>query len=209
MKIGVVCANGKAGSLIVEEAVSRGLDVTAIVRGENKSKASNAIIKDVNDLTSKDLTQFDVVVDAFGTWTPETIPGIGDTIISLADKIKGSDTRLIVVGGAGSLYVNPEHTLTVDMGPEFPDDWKPLSASHGRGLSHLRECNDLKWIYVSPACDFQAEGEKTGHYKLGGEELTLSSSGESFVSYADYAIAIVDEIESGEHIQERISVVAE
>lgn len=209
MKIAVVCANGKEGSLIVEEALNRGLDVTAVVRGENKSKADKAIIKDVNDLTADELTKFDVVVDAFGAWTPETIPGIGDAIISLADKLQGSNTRLIVVGGAGSLFVNPEHTVTVDMDPEFPEDWKPLSASHGRGLAHLRECNDLKWTYVSPACDFQAECARTGHYKLGGEELILSNSGESFVSYADYAIAIVDEIESGKHIQERISVVAE
>lgn len=209
MKIAVVCANGKSGSLITEEAVNRGLDVTAIVRGENKSKAQNSIIKSIEDITTEDLTQFDVVVDAYGAWTPETISGIGDTIIFLADKIKGSNTRLIVVGGAGSLFVNPEHTITVDMGPEFPDDWKPLSSSHGRGLSYLRESNDLKWTYVSPACDFQADGEKTGHYKVGGEELTLSNSGESVISYADYAIAIVDEIESGKHIHERISVVAE
>lgn len=209
MKIAVLCANGKTGSLITQEALNRGLDVTAVVRGENKSKSEKAIIKDVNDLTTEELTKFDAVVDAFGAWTPETIPGIGDTIISLADKLQGSNTHLIVVGGAGSLFVNPEHTATVDMGPDFPDDWKPLSASHGRGLAHLRECKDLKWTYVSPACDFQAEGARTGHYKLGGEELTLSNSGESFVSYADYAIAIVDEIESGKHIQERISVVAE
>jgi len=64
-----------------------------------------------------------------------------------------------------------------------------------------------KWTYISPAGDFQAEGERTGEYILGGEELTLNGKGESVISYADYAIAMVDEIVDGSHIQERISVV--
>ena len=67
--------------------------------------------------------------------------------------------------------------------------------------------NDVKWTFISPAGDFQAEGEKTGAYILAGEELTLNEKGESIISYADYAIALVDEIEKGNHIQERISVV--
>ena len=67
----------------------------------------------------------------------------------------------------------------------------------------------MNWTYVSPAGDFQADGERTGKYILGGEELVLNSKGESVISYADYAIAMVDEIESGKHIKERISVVSE
>lgn len=207
MKIAVVCANGHEGSLIAEEAVNRGMDVTAIVRGESKSAAQNAIIKPVEEITASDLQGFDAVVDAFGAWTPETIPAIGDTIIKLADEMKGNAGRLLVVGGAGSLFVNPEHTVTVDMGPDFPDDWKPLSASHGRGLAYLRDTEGVNWTYVSPACDFQAEGAKTGQYKLGGEELILSDDGKSEISYADYAIAMVDLIENGEHVCERVSVV--
>ena len=67
----------------------------------------------------------------------------------------------------------------------------------------------MNWTYVSPAGDFQPDGERTGKYILGGEELVLNSKGESVISYADYAIAMVDEIESGKHIKERISVVSE
>ena len=74
MKIAVVCANGKAGKLIVKEAVARGLDVTAIARGSNQSAAAKFIQKDLFDLTKEDLTQFDVVIDAFGAWTEETLP---------------------------------------------------------------------------------------------------------------------------------------
>lgn len=206
-KIAVVCANGHAGQLIVKEAVDRGMDVTAVVRGENKSVAPRVILKDVFDLTAADLAGFDAVVDAFGAWTSETIPGIPAAVKHLADLVAGTDTRLLVVGGAGSLFVNPEHTATVDMGPEFPEDWKPLSAAHGEGLADLRSRTNVKWTYVSPAADFQAEGERTGSYILGGEELTLSTDGVSEVSYADYAIAMVDEIESGDHVQQRISTV--
>lgn len=74
-------------------------------------------------------------------------------------------------------------------------------------LGELRKRDDVKWTYISPASDFQAEGERSGEYILAGEELTLNDRGESIISYADYAIAMVDEIESGDHIQQRISVV--
>lgn len=206
-KIAVVCANGHAGQLIVKEAVDRGMDVTAVVRSENRSVAQHVLVKDAFDLTAADLAGYDAVVDAFGAWTPETIPGIPAAVKYLADLVAGTDTRLFVVGGAGSLFVNPEHTVTVDMGPDFPEDWKPLSAAHGEGLADLRSRTDVKWTYISPAADFQAEGERTGSYILGGEELTFSADGVSEVSYADYAIAMVDEIESGDHICQRISVV--
>ena len=107
MKMAVVCANGKAGKWIVKEAVERGLDVTAIVRGENSSAAKNALVKDLFDLTNADLKGFDVVVDAFGAWTPETLPLHSTSLKHLCDILSGTDTRLLVVGGAGSLYVNP------------------------------------------------------------------------------------------------------
>lgn len=209
MKIAVICANGKAGQLITKEAVNRGLDVTAIVRGENKSVAKKVITKDLFDLTAEDLKGFDAVVDAFGAWTPETIPQIPKAAEHLCNLLSGSNTRLLIVGGAGSLYVNPEHTLTVADGTDFPDAFKPLAAAHDTALKNLRDRNGVKWTYISPAGDFQADGARTGKYILGGEELVLNSKGESVISYADYAIAMVDELVKGDHIQQRISVVAE
>ncbi len=209
MKIAVVAANGKAGKLIVEEAVNRGMDVTAIIRGENKTVAPRAIVKDLFDLTSKDLNGFDVVVDAFGNWTPEAIDLITAATVHMAKILTGSDTRLLVVGGAGSLYVDPEHTKTVVDVTPFPEEAMPVVNGHGKALEELRKFDDVNWTYVSPAGDFQADGERTGKYILGGEELVLNSKGESVISYADYAIAMVDEIESGKHIKERISVVSE
>ena len=207
MKIAVVCANGKAGQLIVKEALSRGLDVTAVVRGGNRTEASQVIQKDLYDLTAADLKGFDVVVDAFGAWTEDTLPQHSTSLKHLCDILSGTDVRLLVVGGAGSLYVNPEHTAQVMDGPDFPDVFKPLARAQGKALAELRERSDVKWTYVSPAGDFQAEGERTGKYILGVEELTLNGRGESVISYADYAIAMVDEAVSGGHIRQRISVV--
>lgn len=207
MKLAVVCANGKAGKLIVKEALNRGLDVTAVVRGENQTEAAQVIRKDLFRLTADDLKGFDVVIDAFGAWTEDTLPQHSTSLKHLCDVLSGTDTRLLVVGGAGSLYVNPEHTACVADGPDFPDAFKPLAAAMAKALGELRARGDVKWTYLSPAGDFQAEGERTGQYILGGEELTLNARGESVISYADYAIAMVDEAVSGSHIQQRISVV--
>lgn len=207
MKVAVVCANGKAGRLIVKEAVERGLEVTAVVREENQTVAQNVLKKDLYDLTTADLEPFDVVVDAFGAWAEDVLPQHSSSLRHLCDILSGKQTRLVVVGGAGSLYVNPEHTVQVADGPDFPDAFKPLAAAMAKALTELRERKDVRWTYISPAGDFQADGEKTGGYILGGEELTLNDKGESIISYADYAVAMVDEITKGNHIQERISVV--
>ena len=207
MKIAVVCANGKAGKLIVKEGMRRGLDVTAVVRGENRTEAPSAIQKDLYDLTKKDLAGFDAVVDAFGAWTPETLPQHSASLRHLCDILSGSKTRLLVVGGAGSLFVDSEHKVCVADGPDFPEMFKPLAAAMAKALEELRQRKDVNWTYISPAGDFQADGERTGAYIVAGEELTLNEKGESIISYADYAAAMVDEIVKGDHVGERISVV--
>ena len=205
--IAVVAANGHSGQLIVKEALERGHDVTVFVRSENRTPAKKAVIKDIMELTAQDLEGFDAVVDAFGAWTPETLPQHSTTLAHLSDILSGSDTRLLVVGGAGSLYLNPEHNLTVAQGPDFPEAFKPLALAMGAARTELRKRDDVRWTYISPACDFQAEGKRTGEYILGGEELTVNERGESIISYADFAVAMLDEIESGNHVGQRISVV--
>lgn len=207
MKIAVICANGKAGKLIVKEAVRRGLDVTAVVREKNQTEAQHVLAKDLFALTREDLQGYDAVIDAFGAWTPDTLPQHSASLNHLCDLLSGTQTRLLIVGGAGSLYVNPEHTACVADGSDFPDAFKPLAAAMAEALRALRQREDVRWTYLSFAADFQAEGERTGRYILGGEELTLNARGESVLSYADYAIAMVDEVISGDHIRQRISAV--
>ncbi len=155
MKLAVIGANGKAGKLIVKEAVNRGLDVTAVVRGDNTTVAQEVLKKDLFDLTAADLKGFDVVIDAFGAWTEETLPQHSTSLKHLCDILSGTDTRLIVVGGAGSLYVNPEHTVCVADGPDFPDVFKPVAAAMAKALGELRARRDVKWTYISPAGDFR------------------------------------------------------
>lgn len=207
MKIAVVCANGRVGKLVTKEAVDRGLDVTAIARGENQTVAKWYVDKDLFDLTAEDMSAYDVVVDAFGAWAEDALPQHSKSLMHLCDILSGTEKRLVVVGGAGSLYVNPEHIAVVSDGADFPAEYLPLAKAQGKALADLRERKDVAWTFISPAGDFQADGERTGKYILAGEELTLNEKGESIISYADYAIAMVDEIVSGKHIRERISVV--
>lgn len=209
MKVAVIAANGKAAGKIITEAMNRGFEVTAFGRKENNTDAKNYVKKDLFDITTEDLKGFDAVVDAFGAWTEDTLSQHSTSLKHLCDILSGTDIRLLVVGGAGSLYVNPEHSAQVADSPDFPDAFKPLATAMAKALTELRERNDVKWTYISPAGDFQANGERSGKYILGGEELVLNSKGESIISYADYAIAMVDEIEKGNHIRQRISVVRE
>lgn len=208
MKIAVLASNGRVGRLLVKEAIAHGYDVTGIAKGENKSSAPTYIQKDLYDLNKEDLLAYDAVISAVGGWTPETIPNIPGVTKHLISILEGTSVRLYVVGGAGSLYVNKEHTLTVDMDPNFPEAFKPLSSNHGIALKALRDSKDLNWVYASPAGDFQANGERTGEYQLGGEELLLNSKGESVISYADYALGMIDLVTSGKHLKERVSFVS-
>lgn len=208
MRIAVIGANGKAGRLIVQEAMARGHEITSVIRSGTAIHGSRELKKDLFDLTYDDIKDNDVIIDAFGAWTPETIPQHITATKHLCDILSGKENRLLVVGGAGSLYVNPEHTVKLVDTPEFPSMFKPLANAMGEALDLLRARDDIRWTFLSPAADFRAEGPRTGTYTLGGEELTLSGAGESQISYADYAIAMVDEAENARNIHARISVVA-
>ena len=208
-KLAIVCAAGKQGRLLVDEAVSRGYDVTGFVRGSDKvaNPKAKTVVKDLFDLTREDLIGFDAVIDAFGAWTPETLPLHRTSLKHLCDVLSGTKVRLLVVGGAGSLYVNPEHTVQVKDLESFPAMFKPLADMQGAALDDLRKRSDVQWTFLSPAGDFVADGERTGEYLLGGEEYFVNDKGESRISYADYAIAMVDEIENANNIQKRFSVI--
>ncbi len=209
MKIGVIGATGKAGSLIAEEALNRGHEVTAIVRDASKVQNSklNVMEKEVTELTTEDVGGFDVLVNAFGTPHAEQHVTVGRHLI---DILKGAgNTRLIVVGGAGSLYVDDALTTRLVDTPDFPDAYKPTASNQGQNLQDLKQSSGIRWTFVSPGAFFDPSGPRTGTYTLAGEKLTVNSEGNSYSSYADYAIAIVDEAEKAAHVGERISVVTE
>lgn len=208
-KVAIVCAAGKQGKLLVDEAVARGYDVTGFVRGNDKvaNPEAKTVVKDLFELTREDLIGFDVVIDAFGAWTSETLPLHRTSLKHLCDILSGTKVRLLVVGGAGSLYADPGHTVQVKDLESFPEMFRPLATNMGEALAELRERSDVQWTYLSPAGDFVADGKRTGEYLLGGEEYFVNDKGESRISYADYAIAMIDEIENAAHIQQRFSVI--
>ena len=206
MKIAVLAANGKVGSLIVKEAVDRGNDVTAIARDENKTVAKKFLKKDILDLTENDLKDFDVVITAFGAWTEDTLPLHKTTLEHLSNILANKNTRLLVVGGAGSLYTDDSLKTQLFETSDFPTDYMSVATNMAKGLEVLRKRNDVKWTYISPAGDFDFEAERKGEYQLAGEVFTVNAKGKSEISYADYTIAMVDEAEKGNHINQRISV---
>ena len=206
MKIAVLAANGKVGSLIVKEAVDRGNDVTAIARDENKTVAKKFLKKDILDLTENDLKNFDVVITAFGAWTEDTLPLHKTTLEHLSNILANKNTRLLVVGGAGSLYTDDSLKTQLFETSDFPTDYMSVATNMAKGLEVLRKRNDVKWTYISPAGDFDFEAERKGEYQLAGEVFTVNAKGKSEISYADYTIAMVDEAEKGNHINQRISV---
>ena len=207
MKIAVVAANGKVSQLVIEEALKRGHEIVGFSRSQNRSKAENFIQKDIMAMTKEDLAGFDAVVDGFGAFTPETLSLHTKTSQHLADLLSGSQTRLIIVGGAGSLYMTPDHDLQLWQTPDFPEALRPLAKAQADELAELRKRSDVNWTFISPAADFQADAPATGAYLLGGEEFFVNDQNESVISYADYARALVDVLESGDHMQERISLI--
>ncbi|MFL0507171.1 NAD(P)-dependent oxidoreductase [Ureibacillus sp. 179-F W5.1 NHS] len=210
MKIAIIGASGKAGNFILKEATSRGHEVTAIVRDAGKIQGNGVgvIEKSIFDLTSDDVKPFDVVVNAFGAPLGEEQAHV-DAGHSLIKALKGTDTRAIIVGGAGSLYVDEDKTMKVMETPDFPDIFIPTAKGQGRNLQELQETSQITWTFISPSAVFDPEGKRTGSYQSGKDQLLVNSKGESYISYADYAIAVVDEIENPQHINERFTVVGE
>lgn len=210
MKIAVIGAGGKAGSEIVKEALDRGHEVTAIVRNPAKVTDSRASVleKDILSLIAEDLRSYDAVINAFGAPFGQEHLHVeaGNVLIEALKNVR--DTRLIVVGGAGSLYVDEARTVKVVDTPGFPDFVKPTALNQGKNLEILQSTEGLRWTFVSPSANF-AVGERTGAYVKGKDHLLVNSKGESYVSYADYAIAIADELEQPQHIGERFTVVSE
>lgn len=211
MKIGIIGATGKVGSLILKEAIGRKHKVTAIVRDASKLIDKNVAMleKDLFELNSGDLKQFDVVVNAFGA-----APGQEELHVkagrTLIEAIKGTpDTRLIVVGGAGSLFVDEAKTLRLFKTPEFPKEYFATASMQGKNLEDLQNTKEIKWTFISPAAFFNPAGKRIGSYKEGKDNLIVNAKGESYVSYADFAIAVIDEIENPKHINERFTIVSE
>lgn len=210
MNIAIIGASGKAGGAILKEAVERGHHVTAIVRDAAKLADKNIAVieKNIFELTTNDIKEFDVVVNAFGAPLGEEQAHV-DAGHALIEALKGTNTKALIVGGAGSLYVDENKTLKVIDTPDFPDMFKPTAKGQGRNLQELQSTSNITWTFISPSAIFDPEGKRTGSYQAGKDHLLVNSKGDSYISYADYAIAVLDEIENPQHVNERFTVVGE
>ncbi|WP_149716091.1 NAD(P)-dependent oxidoreductase [Campylobacter concisus] len=209
MKIAIIGANGKSGTNLVNEALKQGYDVTAIVRNkEYKNESVKVIYKDIFELTKANLAGFDAVISAFAAWSEETFALHKKVATHLVNLLEGTSTRLIVVGGAGTLFVDSKGTMVMDT-PDFPAAYMGVAKATAESYFELKDRSDLLWTYVSPAGDYDANGARTGKYVLGGDNLILNSKNESYISYADLALAITDELKNKKFIQKRFTAVGE
>ena len=209
MKVAIIGANGKSGSNLVQEALKQGHDVTAIVRNkEYKNGDVKVIYKDVFELSKADLEGFDAVISAFAAWTPETFPLHKKVAKHLADALSGTKTRLLVIGGAGTLYVDDKGTMAMDT-PGFPPEYMGVAGATAASCEVLKASKDLIWTYVIPAAEYDANAARTGSYVLGGDELILNGKGKSCIGYADLALAVIDEIRAQKFIGKPFTAVGE
>lgn len=211
MKIAIVGASGKIGSRISAEAISRGHSVTGIarnpeagIRNEN-IKWVKADALDSESLASAIQGQ-GALISAFGIdWSrSETYPLFVDVSRSEIAAAKNAGIkRLIVVGGAGSLEVAPGIQL-VDT-PQFPEEWRAGANEQRKSLEVFRNENDLDWTFFSPAIMI-GPGPRTGRFRLGKDNPVFDEKGNSSISYDDYAIALIDELEHPQFIRQRFTI---
>ena len=205
MKIVIIGASGFVGSRILSEALNRGHDVTAIVTDPGKLPAApklRALKGNATDPASLAplLAGHDLVISAFNPGKDEN--GAGPRSIVGATKRAGI-ARLLVVGGAGTLEVAPGRRV-IDQ-PNFPAQWKAGALKTAAFLDLLRDEAELDWVFLSPAA-MLTPGERTGRYRVGGDQLLTDEAGESRISLEDYAVAMLDEAERHQHHRERFSV---
>jgi uncharacterized protein len=195
MKIVVFGATGMVGSRIAAELEQRGHEVIAATR------ADGADITDPESVARVGRGSDAVVCAVSARGVDYTLT---DVARSLTDGLRRAEVRrLIIVGGAGSLEVAPGVRL-LDT-PDFHEEWKPEAIQGADALTFYREVHDLDWTFVSPAA-FIHPGERTGRYRIDGDQLVVDEHGQSEISAEDYAIAVADLLERAEHSRERVGV---
>lgn len=212
MKIAIIGASGNIGSRVTSEALGRGHEVTAIVRHpetvtrvDTKFKLLRGDVLNVEDTAEKIAGHDALVVSYNPGWGPGTdyhkYSEVAEAVIAAAKK--AGVKRLITVGGAGSLYVAPG-VQAVDT-PEFPAEWKEGASALRDSLEIFKKETELDWTFFCPAFMI-GPGERTGKYRVGTENPVFDENGESNISYEDYAVALVDELENPQFIKKRFTV---
>ena len=214
MKIVLLAATGQVGRTVLSELISRGHEVTAVARNPDKLPRSINRVRD--DLSNADriaeiIAGADAVVSAFGP--PKDDPrffsdvNYTDQLASVTDRLivavrKVGVPRLIVAGGCGSLEFSPG--MTVLKSGHWPEKLVPIATSHVKAFAALR-ASDVNWTYFSPPMLIEP-GVRTGKFRLGGDDLIRDEQGKSWVSFEDYAVALVNELEKPAHERSRFTI---
>jgi uncharacterized protein len=207
MKVVLFGATGMAGSRILTELLQRGHTVTAVARDASTTLPGATVVEgdalDAANVASV-VKGADAVVSAYGPgFDPKEVHKVVDATTALIARMKQAGVkRLIMVGGAGSLYVAPGVQL-IDSG-HLPAEWIPIAEAHRDALVVLKQ-SDLDWTNFSPAAFFQP-GERTGKFRLGQTDLIADASGKSSISAEDYAIALADELENPQHLKAQFTI---
>lgn len=211
MKIGLFGATGKIGKQILEEALRRGHEVTVIVREPSRSVDTpsgegnlHVAVADVlhPDSVEEAIAGQEVIISAYGPKFGEE-NDLAEAARSLVEGVRKSGVgRLLVVGGAGSLEVEPGVRL-MDT-PGFPDEIRPLARAHAEAYEVIAS-SDINWTYLSPAAVIEP-GERTGEFRIGLKQLIRDELDQSRISIEDYAVAMLDEVEDPHFIKERFTV---
>ena len=209
MKIGLIAASGNAGSHILREALMREHDVTAIVMNTASSKLNDVetLEKDLFQLTRQDIAPFDVLINAFAPVNGEAHLHVeaGRHLISI---MEGTDKRLFVVGSSGCLYIDKDHTIRLMEHKDYPEQLRESAKYQFQNLQDLKN-SSIKWTFLSPSAMFDSEGPRTGHYVIGSQRLVVNSQFDSYISYADFAVAVIDELENSNHVNSLFTVASE
>ncbi len=207
MNVVVYGATGNSGSEIVKELVRRGHKVTGVARHVEKLKDQPGVTAKTDHLSNVDaiaavIKGADVVVSAYQPPADNTDALVDVTKRQIEAVKKAGGPRLVVVGGAGQLEVAPG--VTVIKSGHLPQEYMPIALSHEKAAQVLKG-SDINWTYIAPAAFF-IPGERTGKYRTGTNNLVMDGKGESKITFADYAIALVDEMEKPKHERALFSV---
>ncbi|MFJ9950967.1 NAD(P)-dependent oxidoreductase [Kitasatospora sp. NPDC091207] len=209
MRITVFGATGNVGSRIVTEALARGHEVTAVLRDPTRPHGlpSAAVIATGDARDPEDVARLaagqSVVISATRP-APGSEPELAVATRGLLAGLAGTDVRLLVVGGAGSLTLPGGDGATVIDAPDFPAAWLPIALACGEQLALHQASTDVDWAYLSPAALLEP-GPRTGRYRLGGDELVVDAAGVSAISMEDLAVVLLDEAERPAHHRTRFT----
>jgi uncharacterized protein len=211
MKLVLFGATGHIGHAILDEALARGHDVTAIVRDAGRLKLQHDRLHVVVGTVEQPAIWLayakhaDAVVASLSPRRDGNIDTLPNAAQTLLDTLNGTNLkRLLWVGGAGSLETAPGVRVIDD--PHFPEAWKPEAQAQARALDVFRSSKaDVDWTFISPAALIE-DGARTGRYRVGGDNLLVDEKGVSRIAAPDYAVALLDRLEKNDALRQRITV---